>query len=78
MMTQEKTFDFFFTVLNIAAGLLNEEKRDRMPRGQILSTCLKAMLISSEHIIMERRTVLSKHSVQDNSVDHEKALRIHN
>lgn len=73
-----KDIRFFFTVLNIAAGLLNQEKRDWMPRGQMLSTHWKAMLISSEHMIMERRMVLSKHSVRDNSVDHEKAMRTHN
>lgn len=74
----KKRHSIFFTVLNIAAGLLNQEKRDWMPRGQMLSTHWKAMLISSEHMIMERRMVLSKHSVRDNSVDHEKAMRTHN
>lgn len=68
----------FFTVLNIAAGLLNQEKRGWMPREQMLSTHWKAMLISSEHMIMERRMVLSKPSIQDNSVDHEKVLHTHN
>lgn len=34
------------------------------------------MLISPEYMIMERRMVLNKHNVQDNSVDHGKCCTI--
>lgn len=67
-----------FLVLNIAAGLLNKEKRGWIPRGQVLYTHWKAMLFSSEYMMMERRMVLSKQDIQDISVDHGKLLHNQN
>ena len=65
-------------VLNIIAGLLNKETRGWIPGGQMLYMHWKAMLISSEYLIMERRLVLSKQNIQDISVDHGKLLHSQN
>lgn len=64
----------FFKMLNIAAGLLNKEKRGWIPGGQVLYVHWKATLISSEYMIMERKMVLNMQNVQDISVDHGKML----
>ena len=65
-------------VFNIIAGLLNKETRGWIPGGQMLYMHWKAMLISSEYLIMERRLVLSKQNIQDISVDHGKLLHSQN
>ena len=59
-------------VLNIVAGLLNKETRGWIPGRQMLYMHWKAMLISSEYLIMERRLGLSKQDIQDINVDHGK------
>ena len=59
-------------VLTIVAGLLNKETRGWIPGRQMLYMHWKAMLISSEYLIMERRLGLSKQDIQDINVDHGK------